>query len=123
MAVTLTPIRTERDYKAALKRVSPLFDKPKLTREEQDLLEVYSVLIEAYERATYPWPKTATPSRVLRDVMEEKGLTAADLVPFIGSRNRVYDILNDKRELSKEMIVRLSRGLNIPADLLLPEVA
>jgi len=51
--------------------------------------------------------------------MEEKGLTAKDLEPMIGKRNRVYEILNHKRSLTLKMIWRLHQELNIPAESLI----
>ena len=43
--------------------------------------------------------------------MEQSGLEPRDLVPFIGSRNRVHEVLNRKRPLTLKMIRRLQEGL------------
>jgi len=51
--------------------------------------------------------------------MEQSGMTVKDLVPYIGSLNRVYEVLSYKRSLSLNMIRRLSRGLHIPAEVLI----
>jgi HTH-type transcriptional regulator/antitoxin HigA len=51
--------------------------------------------------------------------MEQSGLEPADLVPFIGSRNRVHEVLNRKRRLTLKMIQRLHKGLGIPAESLI----
>lgn len=48
-------------------------------------------------------------------------MTAKDLVPYIGSLNRVYEVLSYKRSLSLNMIRRLSEGLQIPAEILIRE--
>lgn len=50
--------------------------------------------------------------------MESRGLSRADLEPFIGSRARVTEVLNRKRPLSLNMIRRLYVGLGIPANVL-----
>ena len=51
--------------------------------------------------------------------MEQQGLTAADLVPMIGQRNRVYEVLNGKRKLTMAMVWKLHTGLGIPAESLI----
>jgi len=54
--------------------------------------------------------------------MEQRDLSASDLVPYIGQRGRVYDVLNRRRRLSLTMIQRLHNELGIPADLLVRPV-
>jgi HTH-type transcriptional regulator/antitoxin HigA len=51
--------------------------------------------------------------------MEQKKLAPRDLVPFIGSRNRVYEVLSGKRPLTLAMVRRLHEGLGIPAESLI----
>jgi plasmid maintenance system antidote protein VapI len=51
--------------------------------------------------------------------MEQKGLSPRDLIPFIGGRNRVYEVLARKRPLTLKMIWRLHKGLGIPAESLI----
>jgi HTH-type transcriptional regulator/antitoxin HigA len=51
--------------------------------------------------------------------MEQQGLTVDDLVPVIGKRNRVYEVLARKRPLTLRMIEGLHEQLNIPAESLL----
>ena len=53
--------------------------------------------------------------------MEQQGLTAEDLVPYIGTTSKVSDVLSGQCELSKTMIRNLSTGLGIPAEVLLQE--
>ena len=55
----------------------------------------------------------------IRYHMEQNGLAPKDLVPYIGGRNRVYEVLNRKRSLSLKRIWRLHRGLGIPAESLI----
>lgn len=55
--------------------------------------------------------------------MEERGWKQAHLVPFIGSGAKVSEVLAGKRSLSKSMIQRLHKGLNIPLDVLLNQEA
>lgn len=112
----LKPIKTEREYRAALKEAENLWDAPDKSAEA-DRLEVLAMLIQAYEEKHYAIP-AAEPIEFLLYVMESHGLTRKDLEPYIGSRGRVAEVLNRARPLSLEMIRQLSEGLNIPADIL-----
>ena len=86
---------------------------------EDDEAEVLTVLIEAYERER--WPERAIdPVAALRFHMDRLGLSQADLVPYMGANSRVSEVLGGKRKLTAEMIARLSRGLGIPSEDLLP---
>ena len=76
-------------------------------------------LIEAYEARNFPIPTPEDPVEVLLYYMESRGLSRIDLVPYLGSKERVSEVLNRKRGLSLEMIRRLHAGLGIPAELLI----
>jgi len=112
----LGPIRTKRDYQAALKEAGALWDAPARSAKS-DRLEVLTLLIEAYEREHYPITDP-DPIDFLHHVMEARGLTRKDLEPYIGSRARVAEVLNRVRPLSLDMIRRLATGLDLPADVL-----
>lgn len=110
----IRPIRTEADYKTALRKVSPLIDlDPAPDSPEGEYLEVLSTLIEAYEAKHYPMAPPS-PVAAIRFHMDNTGMTVADLVPYIGPRHRVYEVLNGKRPLTMPMIRRLMT-LGIPA--------
>lgn len=120
----IKPIRTQADYKAALKTVECLMNSRAHTREG-DRLDVLVTLVEAYERKRFPMD---LPDAVeaIKFRMEQQGLTPKDLEPMIGRSNRVYEVLNRKRGLTLAMIQRLHLGLGIPAESLLkqnPEAA
>ncbi len=114
--MNLRPIRTRRDYLAALKEVETLWNSPAGSKES-DRLEVLTLLIQAHESEHYPIPDP-DPIEFLLHVMEARGLTRKDLEPYIGSRARVAEVLNRVRPLTLEMIRRLSEGLGVPADVL-----
>jgi len=113
----IKPIRTKKDYDAAMKEIDRLFNADPGTREG-DRLEVLATLIEAYEdkhhRISPPNPIDA-----IRYYMESRGLTRRDMEPYIGSRARVSEVLNRKRSLTMEMIRNLHKGLGIPAEVLI----
>ncbi len=111
------PIRTEADHQAALAVVATLMDAKKDT-SEGDRLDVLATLIEAYETAHIPIAAPDPISAILF-MMEQKQLGRRDLEPAIGSRARVAEVLNRRRALTLPMIRRLSRLLDIPADVLI----
>lgn len=117
--VNIKPIRTEQDYRAALKAVSLLFDnQPDSVSPEFDFMEVMVLLIEAYEAEHYPID-SPDPVEAIKFRMEQRGLTAKDLEPAIGRVNRVYEVLNGKRNLTLPMIRKLHKQFGIPAESLI----
>jgi HTH-type transcriptional regulator/antitoxin HigA len=113
----IKPIRTRRDYAAALVEVKRLWGAKSKTREG-DRLDVLATLIDAYEAEHYPMDPP-DPIEAIKFRMEQQGLTRRDLEPLIGTRTRVAEVLNRKRGLSIEMIRRLHRKLGISADVLI----
>jgi HTH-type transcriptional regulator/antitoxin HigA len=115
----IRPIKSDDDYKAALREVSAFFDnEPVPGSAEGDRFEVLITLIEAYEAKRYPI-ELPDPVEAIKFRMEQAGLTPKDLVPFIGRLNRVYEILNRKRPLTLNMIWKLHHKLGIPAECLI----
>ena len=117
--VTVNPIRTEEDYEAALARVEEIFHA-KLGTPEGDELDVLTDLIVIYEDKHYP---IGPPSllQAIEFYMEERGLTKDDLVPLIGSRQKVAEVLAGKRDITMPMARALHRHMGIPAESLLQE--
>ena len=113
----IKPIRTKKDYEAALAEVERLWGA-KMGTSDGDRLDVLATLIDAYENAHYPMDPP-DPVEAIKFRMEQQGLTRKDLEPLIGSRTRVAEILNRKRNLSIGMIRRLHDGLGIPAEVLI----
>lgn len=113
----IKPIRTKKDYEEALAEVERLWGA-KMGTSDGDRLDVLATLIDAYENAHYPMDPP-DPVEAIKFRMEQQGLTRKDLEPLIGSRTRVAEILNRKRNLSIGMIRRLHDGLGIPAEVLI----
>jgi len=114
----IKPIRNEADYEASLKEIEALMDSQPGT-PEGDHMEVLATLVEAYEERHFPIPEPDDPVQVLEYYMESRGLSRTDLIAFLGSKERVSEVLNRKRGLSLEMIRRLHEGLGIPSDLIM----
>ena len=115
----IKPIRTDADYRAALKTVERVMDATAHS-PAGDKLDVLVTLIEAYEAKRFPMD-LPDPITTLKFVMEQRGLAPKDLVPQIGGLNRVYEVMNGARPLTLAMIRRLHTDLGIPADALIAE--
>ena len=113
----IVPIKTKRDYRRTLKEIEGLMTARRGT-PEGDRLDVLVTLIEAWETRNYPLD-LPDPIAAIRYHMEQNELAAKDLAPYIGGRNRVYEVLNGRRPLSLKMIWRLHNGLGIPAESLI----
>ena len=113
----IAPIKTQRDYRRVLKAIEGLMTAKRNT-PEGDRLGLLVTLVEAWERKHYPLD-LPDPVEAIKYHMEQNGLKPSDLIPFIGSRNRVYEVLNRRRSLTLKMIWRLHEGLGIPAESLI----
>lgn len=112
-------IKTENDYKEALSYIESLIDAGiEDNSPEEAKLEVLVTLVQDYESKMFP-EDIPDPIDALEFVMEQRNLSQEDLVPYIGSRSKVSEILTRKRPLSLNMIRALHNGLGIPAKVLL----
>ena len=117
--VTVRPVRSEEEYEVALARIGELMDAEANTPEE-DELDILTGLVERYEEAHHAvGPPDAVAAIEFR--MEQAGLTQRDLVPYIGSRAKVSEVLSGKRDITMAMARALHRHLGIPADALLQD--
>ena len=111
-------IKTQAEYEAALARIDILMDSAKKNTPQGDELELLVLLVHDYEDRAYPIPKPDALTAI-RFRMEQQGLEPKDLVPYLGSRSRVSEVLSGRRSLSLKMIRSLVSGLRIPAEVLL----
>ena len=118
--MTIKPIRNDDDLKAVFRRLESIFQAEEQT-PEADERDVLVTLVEAYENKHYDFGP-ADPVEAIKFRMEQQGLTARDLEPFIGPSGRVSEVLNRKRPLSLAMVRRLHEGLGISADCLIRDV-
>lgn len=117
--MVLKPIKTETDYRASLNRLEDIFDA-KLGSPESDELEILGLMVDNYENEHYPI-EAPDPIEAIKIRMEEMHLKQVDLIPEIGGKSRVSEILNRKRKLTVEMIRKLATRLNLSANLLIKE--
>jgi HTH-type transcriptional regulator/antitoxin HigA len=112
-------IKTEVEHEAALARIEEIFDAKPGT-PQGDEVELLAMLVEHYEKAAFPID-LPDPLAAIQFRMDQQGLKAKDLVPYIGSAPKVSEVLNGQRNLSLTMIRNLVNGLGIPAEVLLKE--
>ncbi len=117
----IRPIKTDADHKATLAEIESLMEAEANT-PEGDRLDILVTLVEAYERTHFPLD-LPSPIEAIKFRMEQQGLTVDDLVPVIGRKNRVYEVLKGSRPLTLRMIEGLYNDFGIPAECLISRQA
>lgn len=115
--MNLKPIKTEADYRDALKRLEVIFDAV-IGTPESDEADVLGLIIDEYEKKHYPI-EAPDPIEAIKIRMEEMHLKQVDLVDAIGGKSRVSEVLNRKRKLTVDMIRNLTKRLNLSPGLLI----
>jgi HTH-type transcriptional regulator / antitoxin HigA len=109
------------DNDAELARARVLVERLMASDDAADIarLEAQARLIAAYEQAK--WPRRApSTAEIIRYLMDQHGLSRADMVPILGTASRVSEVLRGKKGLSMKMVQRLRARFRVPADVLLP---
>jgi HTH-type transcriptional regulator / antitoxin HigA len=114
--MTIRPIRTNEDYQSALKRAKALFRQS--NQKDLDEREVLQALIEKWERSQHSI-EAATPAQAIKFRMQQTGLSQRDLIPYLGSKSRVSEILNGQRQPTVDQIRALHQHLGIPVSSLI----
>lgn len=115
----LKPIRNEQEYDMALQEVDRLMElNPPLKSKESDELEVLVLLIEKYEEENWAISEP-DPIEAIKIRMQQMNLKQKDLIPYIGNRSKVSELLNRKISLSLSMITKLASGLHLPLETLI----
>ena len=116
MKTTLIIVQDDADHRAALALIDQLIASDSPT--DRARMVAQARLVEAYERDRWP-RRRATLPKLLNYLMDQHGLTRADLVPLLGTASRVSEVMSGKRELSMTMVKRLRERFHVPADLLI----
>ena len=117
MKATLIVIQNDADHAEAKALLARLMQSDAEADRARGLAQAQ--LIEAYEKTRWPRKRPALRD-LLTYLMDQHGLTRADLIPILGTASRVSEVLGGKRELSMTMIKRLRDRFQVPADLLIP---
>ena len=115
--MNIKPIKSEVDYRDALKRLDAIFDAA-IGTPEGDEANILGLVIDEYEKKHYPI-EAPDPIEAIKIRMEEMHLKQVDLVEAIGGKSRVSEILNRKRKLTLDMIRNLNKRLNLSPALLI----
>jgi HTH-type transcriptional regulator/antitoxin HigA len=115
----IKPIKSETDYENALTFLYGVMDADDGS-QDADTRDVLVVLIEDYEERNYPI-QLPDPVDAIKFRMDQAGLIQKDLIPYIGSRSKVSEVLSGKRNLSLRMIRSLHRHLGISLNVLIQE--
>ena len=110
-------IKTEHEYNEALSRIDELFDVTPESKEF-DEVELLIALVELYEQQHYKI-ESPDPIEAIKFRMEQMEVKRIDMTKYFGTRGRVSEILNRKRELTLTMIKKLHKEFGIPAESLL----
>jgi HTH-type transcriptional regulator/antitoxin HigA len=111
------PIRSDRELERAITRLEDLDERDEsLSPEERELAELYTSLIEAYEDQRYPVPHAA-PHEFLRALLEDRGLSQADIAPLLGGRGHASEILSGKRSISKAQAKNLAAHFGLSVEV------
>ena len=110
-------LKTEAQYKKAVKRTIAIFDA-KEGSKESDELDVLLLLVKDYEDKFIKIP-SLNPLAVIKLKMQEMGMKAKDLEPIIGSKGHISSILSGRREITLKMAQRLLDYFNLPAEVFL----
>jgi len=112
-------LRNDAEYETAMREVEELMGRASAPgTADHERLEFLSLLIEAYEEAEFPVGQP-TPQDVVDFMLEQRGMSRADLADVMGGRSRVSEFFAGKRELSINQVRALREILGIPADLLI----
>jgi HTH-type transcriptional regulator / antitoxin HigA len=112
-------LKSEQDYEEALKYLETLMDQSDGSQWQEDIA-LFAHLIEDYEDQHFPI-KLPDPIEAVKFALDQQGLTRKDLIPLLGSKGKVSEVLNRKRPLSISMIRALHTELGIPAEILLQD--
>jgi len=117
--MNIQPIKSELDYRQALKKLEIVFDAL-IGTPESDEADMLGLIIDEYEKNHYPID-APDPIEAIKIRMEEMQLKQIDLVNEIGGKSRVSEILNRKRKLTVDMIRKLTARLNLSPGLLISD--
>lgn len=109
-------ITTEEENVRALSIVENLLAEENLSPEKEQILRLLVSLIEKFEDEHYQLT-ASTPHSILFHLMEEKGLRQADLVGIIGSHDKVSEVVNGKRTISKSQAKSLGDFFHVDPSL------
>ena len=111
------PIHTEEENRLVVQQLEELAGKRKLSVAEKLMMELLTVLVEAFEEEHYPLSGSASPIEVLQQLMEANGIKQKDLVDVFATPSIVSEVLHGKRNLTTDHIKRLSQRFHVSPEV------
>ena len=109
-------IRSDEECERLTSELLRLDEREDASREEKELAELLTVLIEDYEERRHPIPK-AGPQQTLQHLMEARNLTQKDLWKIFGSKGITSEVFHGKRSISKTQAKKLAAFFHVSAEL------
>jgi len=116
--VTVGLIKSDKQLDNALAEIGVLLDLDDTTPEQEDRIELLLLVIQSYESKRFQFEKS-DPVDMIEFAMDQHRLRQRDLIPILGSRSRVSEILARKRKLTLKMMRALHAEYHIPLELLI----
>ncbi len=116
------PITSEEDFAATQTVINRLLDKPELTPEEEDYLDVLGALVSEYENQQEDLIPDIYGVELLKVLIAEQNLKQKDLVSIFKTESIVSDVLNEKRQLTTRHIQELSEFFNFSPAVFFPNL-
>jgi len=108
-------IESDEENERIIAELERLDSLPSMTAEQQRLAELLTLLVEQFEKRYQP--EAVSPLESLKAFMEDRGLRQRDLIPVFGSSSVASDVLNGKREISKQHARKLADYFSAPISL------
>jgi HTH-type transcriptional regulator / antitoxin HigA len=105
-------IRNDEELAEYTQALFDLTAKADPTPDEEEAIELMTLLVERYEQEHFPVP-AAEPTDVLRFLLERNGLSQRDVAAELGSESTVSLVLSGKRQLNRDHIARLSHRFHV----------
>jgi HTH-type transcriptional regulator / antitoxin HigA len=113
------PIRSQAEYDRVLGIIEASMNKETVSSEEEQLIDLFVILVEKFESEHYPSQNRSTPHSRLLHLMDANDVQPADLVDVFGSSDRVLEVIDGKRSIDLNQAEKLSNRFNLPSKLFL----
>ncbi|MGI0486983.1 helix-turn-helix domain-containing protein [Pantanalinema rosaneae CENA516] len=113
------PIHSTEELQAIQQVIDRLIDRPQLSADEQDYLNVLGTLVYEYEHKQVKIPDIHG-VELLKALLVEFELRQKDLVPIFKTESIVSEVLNGRRNLTVEHIQELANFFHISPNAFFP---
>ncbi len=115
-------IHSDKELEAYTETLFKLTALENPTSDEEEAIELLTLLVQRYEAEHYSIPK-ASPVSVVRYLIKKGNLTQRSLIPEFGSESAVSMFLSGQRDLTVEQIRKLCIRFKLSADAFIPRTS